>query len=153
MRLLKLRAEDAQDLAVMAAILQDARIPLREMVFEQEHRRFLAAFRRYRRELLPDPCAVSEELTEISSVLGFLEVAGVRYRRLDPSKPEEELALLTIATEPGRAHPFHIRLLFDGGKEILLLADGLRAWLEDFGEPAPAQRLPPDHMGDEPTGA
>ncbi len=141
---LKLRAEDAEDLAVMAAVLQDARAPLKEMVFDPEARRFLVALRRYRRECLPDPCAACDGLTETSCVLGFLDIEAVRHRGLDLGQPDKELSLLTIATEPGASCLVHIRLVFAGGAEIRLESDCIRAWLEDFGEPRPAP-TPPAH--------
>ena len=47
---LRLKAGDARIWRVIAACLQDARIPLREMVFSPDERRFAAAFNRYRRE-------------------------------------------------------------------------------------------------------
>ena len=50
------RRPTAEDLAVIAAFLQDARIPLREMVYSRRsERRFMAAFTRYRREQQADP--------------------------------------------------------------------------------------------------
>ena len=41
---LRLKAVDAEDLSVIAACLQDALIPLREMVYLPDEHRFLAAF-------------------------------------------------------------------------------------------------------------
>ena len=65
---LRLKAEDGDDLSVIAACLQDALIPLSEMVYLAEERRFLAAFTRFRRECLADP-AQCEGLTQCQSVL------------------------------------------------------------------------------------
>ena len=65
---LRLRACDKEDVQVIAACLQDALIPLREMAFMAEERRFLAAFNRFQWERLADPVDASG-LTLCQSVL------------------------------------------------------------------------------------
>jgi hypothetical protein len=142
---LRLKAADPEDLAVIAACLQDARIPIKEMVFMPGEQRFAAAFVRYRRELLADPTSCVG-LTECPSALTFEGVAEVKYRGLDPSDLERELCLLTIATEPGRRHLIHIDLVFEGDVWIQLRTDAIRCRLEDFGEAVPCKRTPCDHF-------
>lgn len=142
---LRLKATDPQDLAVLAACLQDARIPVREMVFMPGERRFAAAFTRYRRERQADPASCAG-LTECPAALTVEDVAEVKYRGLDPTALDRELVLLTIATEPGRRHLIHIDLVFEGDVWIQLRTDSIRCRLEDFGEPAPCRRTPCDHF-------
>ncbi|MEJ5233702.1 MAG: DUF2948 family protein [Geminicoccaceae bacterium] len=142
---LRLKAADPEDLAVIAACLQDARIPIREMAFMPGERRFAAAFVRYRRELLPDPTSCVG-LTECPSALTFEGIAEVKYRGLDPSDLDRELSLLTIATEPGRQHLIHIDLVFEGDVWIQLRTDRIACRLEDFGEAVPCKRTPCDHF-------
>jgi hypothetical protein len=144
---LRLKAADPEDLAVIAACLQDARIPLREMVFMPGEQRFAAAFVRYRRELLPDPTSCVG-LTECLSALTFDGIAEVKYRGLDPTDLDRELSLLTIATEPGRQHLIHIDLVFEGDVWIQLRTDAIRCRLEDFGEAVPCKRTPCDHFAE-----
>ena len=48
-----------RDLSVIAACLQDALIPLSEMVYLAGEGRFVAAFTRFRRECLADPDAAA----------------------------------------------------------------------------------------------
>ena len=57
---LRLRAMDEDDLQVIAACLQDALVPLREMAFMGEERRFMAAFNRFQWERLADPDDVAD---------------------------------------------------------------------------------------------
>lgn len=142
---LRLKAADPQDLAVLAACLQDARIPVREMVYMPAERRFAAAFIRYRRELLADPSSCVG-LTERPSALTVDDVAEVKYRGLDPADLDRELVLLTIATEPGRRHLIHVDLVFEGDVWIQLRTDAIRCRLEDFGEAVPCRRTPCDHF-------
>lgn len=140
----KLRAEDAEDLAIVAALLQDARISLKEMVFQPDENRFLASFVRYRRELLDDPTSC-DGLTEVQSVLTFTHVLNVKYRELDPQDADQELVLLTIATEPGDAHLYYIDLVFQGDCEIQLRSDKIECRVVDFGEPRVSEVTPCDH--------
>lgn len=142
---LRLKAADAEDLAVIAACLQDARIPIKEMVFMPQAQRFAAAFTRYRRERLADPTSCVG-LTECLSALTVEGVAEVKHRGLDPSDLERELTLLTIATEPGRQHLIHIDLVFEGDVWVQLRTDAICCRLEDFGDPVPCRRTPCDHF-------
>ena len=144
----RLRAEDVEDLAVMAALLQDARITLREMVFDPEENSFIAAFTRYRRELLADPTGC-EGLTERGSALRLGCVEVVKHKKLDPDDLDRELTLLTIATAPGERHLFHVELIFDDGVQIQLRTDCIDAVLEDFGEVRRSVRTPCDHFAEE----
>jgi hypothetical protein len=144
----RLRAEDVEDLAVMAALLQDARITLREMVFDPEAQSFISAFMRYRRELQPDPTCC-EGLTERRSALRFDCVTTVKHRNLDADDLDRELTLLTVATAPGDRHLFHIELIFDEGVQIQLRTDCIDALLEDFGAPQQCRKTPCDHFAEE----
>src|SRR6266446_2156470 len=50
---LKLRAEDAEDLAIISAFLQDALVPVAEMVFLPDERRFVLVVNRFMWERPP----------------------------------------------------------------------------------------------------
>ncbi|MEO1020171.1 MAG: DUF2948 family protein, partial [Pseudomonadota bacterium] len=69
-QLIKLKAGDPEDLAVIAALLQDARTAVREMVFRPELGQFMVALRRYRREAQAEWTSC-ENLTECETVLVF----------------------------------------------------------------------------------
>jgi hypothetical protein len=144
---LRLRAADAEDLAVIAACVQDARSSLREMVFSPDERRFAAAFTRFRRERMQD-WSSCDGLTECLSALVFDEIDEVKYRGLDAGQPDKELVLLTIATEPGKQHLIHIDLVFEGDAQIQLRTDRIACRLDDFGAPAPCKVTPCDHLGE-----
>lgn len=144
---LRLKAADPEDLAVIAACLQDARTCLKEMVYSPGERRFVVAFTRYRRERQKD-WSSCEGLTECASALVFDHIAEVKHRGIDPSDPEKELELLTIATEPGRNHLIHIDLVFAGDGHIQLRTDRIDCRLDDFGAPEPCRVTPCDHLGE-----
>ena len=138
---LRLRAADPEDLAVMAACLQDALIPLSEMAYVAAERRFMAAFTRFRRECLADP-GQCDGLTQCQTALTFDEVEAVKFRGLDPALGGVKLELLTLVAEPAADGLFHVTMLFAGDMAIQLHVRELAARLEDFGEPWPAQVTP-----------
>ena len=51
---LKLSAADAEDLQVIAAICQDALVPVSEMAFLQDEKRFVLALNRFRWDQAPE---------------------------------------------------------------------------------------------------
>ena len=149
--MIRLRASDPEDLAVVAACLQDARVKLKDLVFSPDDRRFMAAFVRYRRERQED-WRSCDGLTECEAALVFNDVAEVKHRGMEMTDGDHELELLTIATEPGRNHPLHIDLVFAGSAQIQLRTSHIDCRLEDFGEPKSCRRTPCDHLGDAWTG-
>jgi hypothetical protein len=138
---LRLKAVDADDLAVIAACLQDALIPLSEMVYLPEERRFLAAFTRFRRECLADPNCC-DGLTQCQSVLAFNGVESVKHHGLDPRFGGVKLEFLTMFAEPGDDGVMTVVLLFAGDMALQLRMRGISATLCDFGEPWPASAAP-----------
>lgn len=140
---LRLKAEDSDDLGVIAACLQDALIPLAEMAYFAGEDRFLAAFTRFRRECLADP-ARCDGLTQIQSALVFHEVETVQHSGLDHRFGGVRLELLTLFAEPAADGRTEIILLFAGDAAIRLRVRRVHATLEDFGEPQAAP-VPPAH--------
>lgn len=138
---LRLKAEDAEDLSVIAACLQDALVPLTEMVFLPDEHRFLAAFTRFRRECLADPSAC-DGLTQCQSALTFNHVESVKHHGVDPRLGGVKLEFLTMVAEPGDDGSVTVILIFAGDMALRLRMGGIAATLCDFGEPWPATTTP-----------
>jgi hypothetical protein len=142
---LRLSAHDEEDLGVIAACLQDARIPIREMCFRETDGRFMGAFVRFQRERLPDPTSC-EGLTQSRAALVFDHVTAARHRGLDELDDAAELELLTITADAPADGPSEVTLLFAGGAAIRLHVDAIDCRLEDFGESWPSTVTPCDHF-------
>jgi hypothetical protein len=138
---LRLKAVDAEDLGVIAACLQDALIPLSEMVYLPKERRFLAAFTRFRRECLADP-EQGDGLTQCHAALTFEGVEAVRHHGVDPRFSAVKLEFLTMIAEPGADGLVSVVLIFAGDMAIQLRVRGISATLCDFGDPWPAPAAP-----------
>jgi hypothetical protein len=139
---IKLRAEDAEDLAVIAACLQDAIASLAEMSFDRPARRFALVVERF---LWEEAAGATNHkgLRALRSGLHFEGVSAVRYRGLDRKNPTQVLELLTMMCEtvPGAVT---ISLMFAGGGEIRITADRLRGYLMDL-DPPHQTKLRPSH--------
>jgi hypothetical protein len=154
-RPIRLMAKDAEDLAVVAACLQDAVVPLAEMRFLKEERQFVMLVNRFRWERasraevpnrdasFADADARGTGDERINSGLCVDRVTAVRSRGLDPEKPSRFLELITI----GLDGPNKLNILFAGGGAIQLEIEMLSLFLQDFGEAWPTQWRPDHGIG------
>jgi hypothetical protein len=169
---LKLRAHDAEDLGALAACLQDALVPLADVVYLKAEKRFVMVANRFMWERgaedapapMAEPGAAKggesadarfEEAEagplyyRVNCAVYFDWVRQVHFRGLDPREKDQILNLLTVEVEPGEAKPGAVLLEFSGGGTIRLEVRGIRCHLEDLGEPWPT-RWRPDHDEAEP---
>lgn len=144
---LKLRAEDADDLAVISACLQDALVAVRDLAFVPQDRTFLMAANRFRWEGAAPTERAKAVYQRILCGITFGAVAGVSYIGFRRSEDDRILSLLTI-------RPWHdgegdaIRLEFSGGAAIRLDVARIVCHAQDLGEPWPTQ-WQPRHDADE----
>ncbi|WP_119166165.1 DUF2948 family protein [Algihabitans albus] len=160
---LKLRARDAVDMDVMAALLQDAIVPLSEMDYLPRERRFALVLNRFMWERTGRASQAEASRTESEdgrfedgdarfedgaaadssrfwrthSGLIFDRVKAVATRNLPRGRKSTLLNLLTVASQPKRI-TFH----FSGGAFLRLEVAEIRCHLEDLGDPWPASDLP-----------
>ena len=137
---LKLRAEDTEDLEVVSAVLQDALLPIGEMIFLPEERRFVLVANRFCWE-----CAARGEtpggseggFARILTGVTFDAVSGVKVRGFSPNDRDRILEVLAIVPEPGA-----ILIDFSGDESVRLEVDRILCHLEDIGEPWPTPWRP-----------
>ncbi len=126
----RLRAHDPDDLTVVSALLQDALVPLADMAYFKDERRFIFAVNRYRWD---DPA----EPSRTHALLSFQEANGVQSRGVDRNKPNHIYALLSLVYADGV-----VQAEFAGGASLRIRVQKLDCLLEDVGEPWPAVREP-----------
>lgn len=122
---LKLRAEDAQDLEVVSAMLQDALTSLAEMSFDRRARRFVAMLNRYARE--------RGEGVRARSALKLEGVLAARTSGIDQEDRRGLLPLLALTADPAGEGGFRLTLAFGGGGAIRLETECLDVALSDVG--------------------
>jgi hypothetical protein len=133
---LRLRAADAEDFRVVAACLQDALVPVGEMVFDPAGREFVLVANRYCWEGEPANSAGKPGM-RVHCALHFTGVDAVRRRSLDPLAHGTILDLLTVDLRDGA-----VELLFAGDAAIRLEGAAIGCRLRDLGEPWPAAARP-----------
>lgn len=133
---LKLRALDAEDLAVFSTVLQDALVPVADMAWLPDERRFVLVANRFRWE----PGAAAGPGAPHARVLTGLcidRVTSVQRRGFSPAAGDRILSLLAVRTEGTT-----IYLDFAGGSAIRLETERIQCRLEDLGEPWPTPWRP-----------
>ena len=134
---LKLRAEDAEDLAVISACLQDALVAVRDLAYAPEERSFLIVANRFRWEhgLGPAPGEVPYE--RVLCGITFSEVTAVSYSGFRRTNDGRILSLLAIRPEDQA-----VRLEFSGGPAIRLDVARILCHASDLGDPWPTPWQP-----------
>lgn len=153
---LKLRCEDADDLVVLSSVLQDAAMPLAELAWLPQERRFVIVASRFAWDkcvdvTLPPEQANIECYWRSNFGVTFEGVSGVKSRGIDLDDRSRILSLLAIRAaeaENGAA----LDLVFAGDTEddepteIRLEVDRILVHGQDIGDPWPTQ-LRPHHPG------
>ena len=139
--MLKLIAEDAADLDIIAAAAQDALLRVGDVSYDKKGRRFAAVINRFRWEQADG----KGPFERVRSALSFESVLAVKSRKVRMDAPDAVASLLSINFTPDVEPPGgNVRLVFAGGGEIALEVECLDALLMDMGA---AWRTPrrPDH--------
>ncbi|MEJ0061190.1 MAG: DUF2948 family protein [Terricaulis sp.] len=138
---LRLIAEDAADLEVIAAAAQDALVRAGDLSFDKKARRFSALLNRFRWESANG----SGPYERVQSALSFECVLSVKSRKLRVDAPDALASILSVSFVPAEEPPGgEVRMILAGGGEIALDVECLDALLADLGDPWPTPRRP-DH--------
>lgn len=131
---LRLLAQDAEDLEVISAAMQDAVAKVGEVSYEAKARRLTIAFNRYRWE-----AAGSER---VRSGLQLGGVLNVQTRKIRRSPRDAVLEVLAVTFEPGEAPGGTITISCAGGGDIRAIVECVDAVLADVSKPWPTPRTP-----------
>ncbi len=139
--LLKLMAEDAADLDIIAAAAQDALVRMGDISFDRKARRFALMINRFRWEEAKE----TGPFERVRSAVSFESVLSVKSRKVRLDAPEALASLLQVGFTPADEPPGgEVRLVLAGGGEILLEVECLDALLMDLGATWQTPRRP-DH--------
>jgi hypothetical protein len=138
---LRLRAADAEDLAVLAAFLQDAIVNVSEMAYLPEQGAFVLAVCRFRweRALSDTPEDVFERVSCAITIGG---VAIPKYRGFSLKDRSRTMPLLTMLFDNEA-----VTLTFGGDAAVRLPVSKLDVRIEDFGDCWPT-KAKPEHESD-----
>jgi hypothetical protein len=133
---LRLRAEDAEDLAVISACLQDALVSVSDLAYDRDARMFVLVANRFRWEGGRVGEGEGRPFERTLCGVAFEAIDGVAYRGFRRSEEDRILSLLAIRPMPGPKGGA-IDLEFAGGATIRLTAAAISCRVRDFGEPWP----------------
>ncbi|WP_322893390.1 MULTISPECIES: DUF2948 family protein [unclassified Yoonia] len=135
---LRLRALDADDLAVIAAITQDAVFPVAEMRWDRKARRFALLVNRFRWE------DGQQSAERVQSVLAFEDVMAVQTQGIDKADKDLVCSLLSISFAPAAEGAGRIELVLAGDGAVALEVEALEVLLRDVTRPyaAPSGKAP-----------
>jgi hypothetical protein len=138
---LRLFTEEAEDLKIIAAAVQDSVVKAGNLKYEQKQRRFSLEINRYRWETAPTRKGQPGE--RVRSILGFDGVMGVKTRGITKADPELILSLLSVDFTPDEEPPGgKITLMFAGDGEIVLTVEAVDATLLDSDYVWPTRNVP-----------
>lgn len=135
---LRLLAQDAEDLAVISAALQDAVAKIGDIAFEPKARRLTIVFNRFRWE------AGGRTRERVRSALQLGGVLSLRSRKLRRDATGAVVELLAMSFEPGEAPGGAVVFTFAGGGDLRADVECVDAILADVSQPWPTPRTP-DH--------
>lgn len=143
---LRLIAAEADDLPVMAALVQDAVFPITEMRFDAKARRFALLLNRFRWEDRVAAEAAKRPYERVRSLLVVEDVLRLRSTGIDRSDKNTILSLLTLTFAPGADGTGTLTLTLAGDGAIAIEVEAVNLRLDDVTRPyvAPSGRMP-DH--------
>ncbi len=124
--MLRLQADDAEDLAVISAQMQDAVLKRADMQFDAKRRRFALVSNRFAWDALP-------EKQRRRTGLHFDDVTSVKASGFENAQASAILSVLAISFEPSDGLAGTVTLSFSAGKQIKLAVDCLNVTMADLG--------------------
>ncbi len=140
----RLRALDAEDLKVIAALVQDSVFPVTEMTFDRRRRRFAVLLNRFRWERTARPPE------RVQSLLIVNDVMAAATQGLDLSERDTVLSLLSLEFTPGEDGTGTLDLLLAGDGAVRLSVECVDLALRDVTRPyvAPSGKVPSHPLDD-----
>lgn len=134
---LNIGAQDADDLKVLSALVQDAVFPAPEMRYDRKAGRFALLLNRFRWEREGQP-------ERVQSLLHFDTVQNVASQGIDRSDKDMILSILDVEFEAGEAPSGQVILTLAGDGAIRLDVEALDVTLKDVTRPylAPSKSRP-----------
>lgn len=141
---LALMAQDAQDLSVISALVQDAILPVTEITYDMRHRQLALLLNRFRWEDAESARREERPYERVRAVLLISDVQKVQSDGIDRADNDVVLELLTLRWQPGEDGTGRLLLEFAGDGTVAVDAECLNVELRDVTRPyiAPSRRAP-----------
>ena len=128
--MIKLKANNSEDLKVIATFVQDAILPIGDFAYFKQDKKIMFAINRY--------CWENEsEKTRANSVLTILNVEKIQTKNIDITDRKQVLYILDILEEKGG-----LNVVFANDKFIKVNSDNIAVSLVDVDEPWSVDQSP-----------
>lgn len=143
-RPLNLLAQDAEDVKVMSALVQDAVLSLADVTWDRKARRFAALVNRFRWEDKDAAAAEKRPFERVRAMLVVGDVLAVRSQGIDPREKDTVVSILSLDWQPGADGTGRLVLVLAGDGAIGLEVEALDLQLRDVTRPyrAPSGKAP-----------
>ncbi|HZZ67372.1 MAG TPA: DUF2948 family protein [Phenylobacterium sp.] len=131
---LRLLAQDADDLAILSAAMQDAIAKVGDITYEAKARRLTIAFNRY--------CWETDGGARVRSGLQLGGVLNVQARKIRRNARSAVLEVLAVTFDEGEAPGGIVTISCAGGGDLRAVVECVDAVLADISEPWPTPRAP-----------
>ena len=132
---LALRAEDAEDLPVLAALAQDAVLTVGDIAYDPRRRQLALLVSRFRWEDADAARAEGRPYERVRALLVLGDVLRVRHDGIDRDDPALVLSLLDLGWQPGDDGTGTLILQFAGDGAIAAEVEALSVDLRDVARP------------------
>ncbi|MDF3855069.1 DUF2948 family protein [Paracoccus sp. P2] len=141
---LALMAGDADDLTVISTLVQDAILPVTEIVYDGRHRQLALLLNRFRWEDADLARRDGRPYERVRAVLLVSDVRRVQSDGIDRTDKDLILELLTLTWQAGEDGTGLLLLQFAGDGTLAVEAECLNVELRDVTRPyiAPSRRAP-----------
>jgi Protein of unknown function (DUF2948) len=141
---LHLVARDAEDLGVIATLVQDAVFPITEMRYARGSRRFALLVNRFRWEDRDAARQAGRSYERVQALLVVDEALAVQTQGIDRTDRDMVLSLMSVTFEPGADGTGRVMLVLAGDGAIALQVEALEVTLKDVTRPyrAPSGKVP-----------
>ena len=141
---LRLKALDAEDLNVIAALVQDAIFPASEMRWDRKARRFALLLNRFRWEDADRAKLRKRDYERVQSVMVIEDVMAVKAQGVDPRDADMVYSLLSLVFHPSEDGMGRVELTLAGDGAVAIEVEALEVVLRDVTRPyvAPSKQAP-----------
>lgn len=141
---LTLRAQDAADLQIISALVQDAILPVSEISYDATGRRLAMLLNRFRWEDADDARREKRPYERVRALMVISDVTRVLSDGIDRKDPDIILELLNLTWEAGEDGTGRLLLNFAGDGTVAVEAECLNLDLRDVTRPyiAPSRKMP-----------
>ena len=141
---LRLKALDAEDLNVIAALVQDAIFPASEMRWDRKARRFALLLNRFRWEDADRAKLRKRDYERVQSVMVIEDVMAVKAQGVDPRDADMVYSLLSMVFHPSEDGMGRVELTLAGDGAVAIEVEALEVVLRDVTRPyvAPSKQAP-----------